>query len=145
MAASWVVAPCRLIWYESADRVDCLRHHGDHPDNGGGKNLWNVGKLIPLNWRYNLEDSHLCNSIQVSENKVRFIVFKTAFITISPTCTTDCLARHFNRKLDYSGFSEKYFRKTINRFFSGYVVWWKYFRSFRSTVVATCAICFSSK
>jgi hypothetical protein len=35
MAVFWVVAPC------------CLHHQGDEWDDGGSKDLWNVGKLLP--------------------------------------------------------------------------------------------------
>jgi hypothetical protein len=41
MAVFWVVAP------------------GDRPDDGGSKDLSNVGKLLPDYTRYNPEDSHL--------------------------------------------------------------------------------------
>jgi hypothetical protein len=46
MAVLWAVAPCRLTWvYRRFRGLYCLHHQGD---NGNSKNLWNVGKLIPV-------------------------------------------------------------------------------------------------
>jgi hypothetical protein len=44
MAVFWVVAPCSLVEvYQRFRGPCCLRHQRD----GGNKDLWNVGKLLP--------------------------------------------------------------------------------------------------
>jgi hypothetical protein len=46
MAVFWVAAPCSLVEvYQRSRGPCCLQHH--HPDDGGSKDLWNVGKLLP--------------------------------------------------------------------------------------------------
>jgi hypothetical protein len=47
MAVFWVVAPCSLIEVYQHFRGPCCLHH-QGPDDGGSKDLWNVGKLLPL-------------------------------------------------------------------------------------------------
>jgi hypothetical protein len=48
MAVFWVVVPCRLVEvYHRFRGPCCLHHQGDHPDDGGSKDLWNVVKLLP--------------------------------------------------------------------------------------------------
>jgi hypothetical protein len=62
MAVFWVVAPCSLVEVHQCFRGPCCLHHqGDthHPDDGGSKHLWNIGKLLPGTRSYNPEDSHL--------------------------------------------------------------------------------------
>jgi hypothetical protein len=45
MAVFWVVAPCSLVEVHQRFRsLRCLHHQGD---DGGSKDLWNVGKLLP--------------------------------------------------------------------------------------------------
>jgi hypothetical protein len=48
MTVFWDIAPCSLA---DIDRrftgAYCLHHQGEGSDNGGGKYLWNVGKLLP--------------------------------------------------------------------------------------------------
>jgi hypothetical protein len=34
----------------------------DCPDDGGSKDLWNIGSLIPVYMAHNPEDGHLCHS-----------------------------------------------------------------------------------
>jgi hypothetical protein len=41
MAVVWVVAPCSLVEVYQRFRGPC------YPDDGGSKDLWNVGKLLP--------------------------------------------------------------------------------------------------
>jgi hypothetical protein len=43
MAVFWVVAPCSLVEVYQRFRGP----EGDRPDDGGSKDLWNVGKLLP--------------------------------------------------------------------------------------------------
>jgi hypothetical protein len=46
MDVFWVVPLCSLVEvYQHFRGPCCLHHHG--PDNGGSKDLWNVGKLPP--------------------------------------------------------------------------------------------------
>jgi hypothetical protein len=48
MAVFGVVALCSLVEVYQHFRCPCCLHHqGDHPDDGGSKDLWNVGKLLP--------------------------------------------------------------------------------------------------
>jgi hypothetical protein len=50
VAVLWVVAPCSLVEvYQRFRGPCCLNHQGydDGPDNGGSKDLWKVGKLLP--------------------------------------------------------------------------------------------------
>jgi hypothetical protein len=48
IAVFWVVAPCSLVEvYQRFRGPCCLQHQGDRPDDGGSKDLWNVGKLLP--------------------------------------------------------------------------------------------------
>jgi hypothetical protein len=45
-AVFWVVAPCSLVEvYQRFRGPCCLQPH--RPDDGGSKDLWNVGKLLP--------------------------------------------------------------------------------------------------
>jgi hypothetical protein len=50
MAVFWVVAPCSLVGVYQRFRGPCSLHHqgdDDHrPDDGGSKDLWNVGTLL---------------------------------------------------------------------------------------------------
>jgi hypothetical protein len=50
MAVFWVVAPRRLVWvYQPFRGLYCFHQQGHHrPDDGGSKDLWNVGKLTPV-------------------------------------------------------------------------------------------------
>jgi hypothetical protein len=45
--------PCRTVWvHRRFGGPHCFRYQGDDnqdPDDGGSDNLWNVGKLIPVN------------------------------------------------------------------------------------------------
>jgi hypothetical protein len=45
MAVLWVVAQCSLIEIYRRFRGAYFLHH--RPDDGGSKELWNVGKLLP--------------------------------------------------------------------------------------------------
>jgi hypothetical protein len=49
MAVFWVVALCSLVEvYQRFRGPCCLHHQGDDCfDDGGSKDLWNVGKLLP--------------------------------------------------------------------------------------------------
>jgi hypothetical protein len=49
IAVFWVVAPCSLVEVYQRSRGPCCLHHqrDDRPDDGGSKDLWNVGKLLP--------------------------------------------------------------------------------------------------
>jgi hypothetical protein len=51
MVVFWVVAPCSLVEVHQRFRGSCCLHHqgdkGDRPDDGGSRDLWNVGKLVP--------------------------------------------------------------------------------------------------
>jgi hypothetical protein len=48
MAVLWVVEPCSLVEvYQRIRGPCCLHHQGDRRDDGGSKDLWNVGKLLP--------------------------------------------------------------------------------------------------
>jgi hypothetical protein len=51
MAVFWVLAPCILVEDYRRFRGPCFLHHPGssthRPDDGGGKNLWNMGKLVP--------------------------------------------------------------------------------------------------
>jgi hypothetical protein len=51
MAVAWDVAPCSLVQVHQCFRGPCCLHHqGPHsPNDGGSKDLWNVGKLLPDN------------------------------------------------------------------------------------------------
>jgi hypothetical protein len=51
MTVFWDVAPCRLVEvYRRFRGAYCFHHRGNHrPDDGGCKNLRNVGKFIPDN------------------------------------------------------------------------------------------------
>jgi hypothetical protein len=46
MAVFWVVAPCSLVQVYRRFRGACCRLTHS-PEDGGSKNLWNVGKLLP--------------------------------------------------------------------------------------------------
>jgi hypothetical protein len=46
MAVFWVVAPCSLVEFYQYFRGPCCLHH-QGPNDGGSKDLWNVGKLLP--------------------------------------------------------------------------------------------------
>jgi hypothetical protein len=43
MAVFWVVAPCSLVEVYQRFRGSCCLHHQGRPDDGGSKDLWNVG------------------------------------------------------------------------------------------------------
>jgi hypothetical protein len=43
-AVFWVVAPCSLVEVYQRFRGPCCTHR---PDDGGSKDFWNVGKLLP--------------------------------------------------------------------------------------------------
>jgi hypothetical protein len=45
MAVFWVVAPCSLVEAEQRFKGTCCLHHQGY--DGGSKDLWNVGKLLP--------------------------------------------------------------------------------------------------
>jgi hypothetical protein len=45
MAVFWVLAPCSLVEIYQRLRGPWCPHHG--PDDGGIKDLWDVGKLLP--------------------------------------------------------------------------------------------------
>jgi hypothetical protein len=47
MAVLWVVALCSLEEVYQRFRGPCCLHHQGGPDDGGSKNLRNVGKLLP--------------------------------------------------------------------------------------------------
>jgi hypothetical protein len=49
MAVFWVVAPCSLVEVYLRFRGPCCLHHYGYyrPDDGGSKDLWNIGKLLP--------------------------------------------------------------------------------------------------
>jgi hypothetical protein len=47
MAVFRDVAPCSLVEvYQCFRDPCCLHHQGDESDDGGSKDLWNVGKLL---------------------------------------------------------------------------------------------------
>jgi hypothetical protein len=46
MAVFRVLAPCSLVDVYHCFRGSCCLHH-HRPDDGGSKDLWNVGKLLP--------------------------------------------------------------------------------------------------
>jgi hypothetical protein len=46
IAVFWVVAPCSLVEVYQRFRSPCYLHHPG-PDDGGCKDLWNGGKLLP--------------------------------------------------------------------------------------------------
>jgi hypothetical protein len=45
VAVFWVAAPCSLVEVYAASIIRASSTH--HPDDGGSKDLWNVGKLLP--------------------------------------------------------------------------------------------------
>jgi hypothetical protein len=48
MAVFWVVAPCSLVEvYHRFGGPSWIKHQGDRPDDGGSRDLRNVGKLLP--------------------------------------------------------------------------------------------------
>jgi hypothetical protein len=49
MAVFWVVAPFSLVVDRGFRGACCVHHQGSiyHPDDGGSKRIWNVGKLLP--------------------------------------------------------------------------------------------------
>jgi hypothetical protein len=51
IAVFWVVAPCSLV-----EVYQLITHR---PDDGGSKDLWNVGKLLPDYMVLQPEDSNL--------------------------------------------------------------------------------------
>jgi hypothetical protein len=42
----WDVMPCKIIVERRYRGTCCLQQQGDHPDDGGSKYLWNVGRQL---------------------------------------------------------------------------------------------------
>jgi hypothetical protein len=72
MAVFWVVALCSLEEvYQRLGGTWCLHHR---PDDGGSKDLWNVGKLLPGYTALQPRLSHL--RTQRRENLKSYLIFR---------------------------------------------------------------------
>jgi hypothetical protein len=100
MTVFWVVAPCSLVdvyWHFKG--VCCLHQQGlHHPDDGGSKNLWNVGNLLPdyTAQQPKRQSLHICYVFSYTPSifHVRSIQILQNFLSVSDICSfiTQCIA-----------------------------------------------------